>query len=376
MNNPVIHPSDDILGRSRVRDNAELEAYYKELDKLSTGAFWNVANGIEPWEPVPKSVPVIWRHEPLREQLLRALDLVTPEDAGRRVIYLNNPERQDVKAACGWLFSGLQIMKPGERASAHRHTASAMRFIMAGKNAYTIVDDHRITLGHRDFVITPNGTWHEHGVREDGEISYWQDTLDIPLCNALDVNDFQVHPNDFQSSKMPWNYSPSTYGTPGMLPARENWGEWYSPLLKYPWEKTYEGLQNFSQVTDGDPYDGVILKYVNPYNGGDPMATMGNAMQMLRPSEHTKAHRHTGNVIYQVAKGKGYSVIAGVRYDWQEKDIFCVPAWTWHEHCNLADNDDACLWQVNDFPVMEKLKFYREQAYPENGGHQEVIANA
>ena len=106
------------------------------------------------------------------------------------------------------------------------------------------------------------------------------------------------------------------------------------------------------------------------------MATMGAQMQMLRPGEHTKAHRHTGNVIYHVAKGKGYSVIGGTRFDWEEKDIFCVPAWMWHEHCNLDGGDDAVLFQFNDFPVMEKLHFYREQAYPENGGHQHVAATA
>lgn len=376
MTDATTEQSDDILGRARVRDNAELTAYYEELAQHDTGALWTVANSIEPWQPTPASAPVIWRHKAIDALVHKALTLVRPEEAGRRVVYLRNPKRREVSAACGWLFSGIQIMQPGEMASAHNHAASALRFIMSGKNAFTVVEGHRITLGARDFVITPNGTWHEHGVREDGETSYWQDVLDIPLTNALEANFYSVHPDDFQNSNLPWNASPATYGTPGMLPARENWGSWYSPLMKYPWEKTYEGLQNFASVSDGDPFDGIILKYVNPNTGGDPMATMGNAMQMLRPGEHTKAHRHTGNVIHQVAKGKGYSVIGGVRYDWEEKDIFCIPAWTWHEHCNLSETEDACLWQVNDFPVMEKLKFYREQAFPENGGHQEITGTA
>lgn len=367
-------PRDDVLGRARVRDSAELEAYYDDLAQCETGALWTVANDIEPWEPTPASVPVIWRHKILHQQVIRSLELVRPEDAGRRVVYLRNPRRREVKAACGWIFSGIQVMNPGETASAHIHSASAQRFIMGGRNAYTVVHGHRLTLGARDFVITPNGTWHEHGVLADGEMSYWQDALDIPLTNALEANSYGVHPDTFQNSNLPWNASPATYGTPGMLPAREKWGQWYSPLMKYPWDKTYEGLQNYAAVSDGDPYDGIILKYVNPMDGGDPMATMGNAMQMLRPAEHTRAHRHTGNVIYQVARGSGYSVIGGIRFDWEEKDIFCVPAWTWHEHCNTSESDDACLWQVNDFPVMQKLRFYREQAFPENNGHQEILA--
>jgi len=106
------------------------------------------------------------------------------------------------------------------------------------------------------------------------------------------------------------------------------------------------------------------------------MATMGAQMQLLRPGEATRAHRHTGNVIYQVAQGSGHSVIGGIRFDWQERDIFCVPPWVWHEHANGSADADAFLFSFNDFPVMEKLHFYREQAFPENGGHQEITGAA
>lgn len=364
--------SDEQLGRARVTDDAQLESYYEELAKYDTAALWTVANDIEPWQPTPASSPVIWRHADLRDKILSALDLVSPEAAGRRVVYLRNPKRKEVSAACGWLFSGIQVMRPGECAPAHSHAASALRFIMEGKGAYTVVDGHRLALGAKDFVITPNGSWHEHGISDDGEVSMWQDGLDIPLTNALEANFYEVHPDDYQNSNAPVDASPATYGVPGLLPAKEKWGAFYSPLMKYGWEQTYEGLKNYARVTDGCPYDGVIMRYVNPATGGHPMATMGSQMQLLRKAEHTKAHRHTGNVIYHVAKGRGYSVINGKRFDWQEKDIFCVPPWTWHEHCNLADTEDACLFSFNDFPVMEKLHFYKEQAYTENGGYQEI----
>ena len=68
------------------------------------------------------------------------------------------------------------------------------------------------------------------------------------------------------------------------------------------------------------------------------MSTIGAAMQMLRPGEHTQAHRHTGSIMYQVAKGTGYSIIGGRRFDWVENDIFCVPSWELHEHANARNN--------------------------------------
>ena len=57
--------------------------------------------------------------------------------------------------------------------------------------------------------------------------------------------------------------------------------------------------QACARVTDGSPYDGVHMEYVNPHTGGPVMQTIGAAMQMLRPGEHTRAHRHTGSIVYQ-----------------------------------------------------------------------------
>ena len=366
---------EDVVGRANVEDTPELLAYYRELEGFEAGALWTVANKIEPWQPQSSSEPVLWRYRDLRDKVLRSVELVSPEKAGRRVIYLNNPGRRDVAAAVGWLYSGLQIMNPGEVASAHAHSASALRFIMEGTGAYTIVDGHKLTLGPRDFVLTPNGTWHEHGVEEGGTPSIWQDGLDIPLVNALEANFFAVHPRIHQEeSGLPVDDMTKTWGNPGLRPATGAWSKGYSPMLKYEWEPTYESLQQYSRATDGSPFDGILMNYINPATGGHVMQTIGASMQMLRPGEKTRSHRHTGSSIYQVAKGSGYSIIGGKRFDWQEKDIFCVPSWAWHEHGNASESDDACLFSFNDFPVIEILGLYREEAYGDNAGHQTVAA--
>ena len=363
---------DQMLGRARVTENDDLTAYYAELDRLETGALWTVANAIEPWEPHAHAEPVLWPWAELRGLALRALDLVSPGDAGRRVVYLRNPRRKDISAACGLLFSGIQVMRPGERAPGHRHGASALRFIMEGSGGYTIVDGHHVDLGPRDFVLTPNGTWHDHGVSEDGEICLWQDGLDIPLANALEANWYETHPDDYQTRLFPRNDSAATFGSVGLLPSTYRWDRPYSPLLRYGWDQTYEALQKAASVGVETEHDGVIMRFANPHTGGHVMSTMGASMQMLRPGEATRAHRHTGNVIHQVAKGSGYSIIAGRRFDWTEKDIFCIPSWAWHEHANASDTDDAVLFSFNDFPVIEKLSFERQEALVDNDGHQVV----
>ncbi|NMM42868.1 cupin domain-containing protein [Rhodospirillaceae bacterium KN72] len=368
---------EDVAGRANVEDSPELDAYYNELEQLSAGALWTVANKIEPWEPKSESVPMIWRYNDLRDHVLRSVDLVTPEKAGRRVIYLENPGRKEVAAAVGWIYSGLQVMHPGECASAHRHSASALRFIMEGSGAYTIVDGHKMTLGRNDFVLTPNGTWHEHGVSEDGAPCIWQDGLDIPLVNCLEANFYEVHPDLSQATNYPVDDMTKAWGNPGLTPANSPlggaWDKPYSPMFKYEWEPTYEALSRLADTSDGSPYDGIMMNYINPVTGGPVMPTTGASMQMLRPGEKTKAHRHTGSYLYQCSKGSGYSVINGKKFEWSERDIFCVPSWAWHEHANASDSEDACLFCFNDLPVMRALGLYREEAFGDNGGHQPLI---
>ncbi|RZF63519.1 cupin domain-containing protein [Sphingomonas populi] len=364
---------EDMIGRANVADTTELRDYYRELEQFNAGALWTVANKIEPWQPQTASVPVVWRYRDLRDKVLRSTALVTPEQAGRRVIYLDNPGRHDVSAAVGWLYSGLQVMNPGELASSHRHSASALRFIMEGEGAFTNVDGHKMTLGANDFVLTPNGTWHEHGVAEGGTPCIWQDGLDIPLMNALEAGFYEVHPELQQAVTYPVDDSTLSWGNPGLRPAGAEWSKRYSPLFKYEWGATYEALHRFAKASDGSPFDGIHMDYVNPATGGPVMQTIGASIQMLRPAEHTKAHRQVGSFLYQCCKGSGYSIINGRRFDWQERDIFCVPNWTFHEHVNGSASEDACLFAFHDLPVMKALGLYREQAFGENDGHQPIL---
>ena len=176
---------------------------------------------------------------------------------------LVNPGRKEWSAAAGLLYTGVQVMNPGESASAHRHQASALRFVMEGKGAYTIVDGERLDLGARDFVLTPNGTWHEHGVDADGTQCTWQDGLDIPLMNSLDANFYEVHPKTRQTlSKL----------------SRKNWQKPYSPVFLYKWDESYKALKKET-----------IFHYTNPLTGGPVMPTMGARLELVKEANKTVA---------------------------------------------------------------------------------------
>ena len=320
---------ENVIGRANVEDTPALEAYYRALEGEELGALWNVANEIEPWYPQPKSVPTLWSWKKIQPYVRKAAELVSAEKAARRVVMLVNPGRKEWSAAAGLLYTGVQVMNPGEFTSAHRHQASALRFVMEGKGAYTVVDGERMVLGARDFVLTPNGTWHDHGVAADGTQCTWQDGLDIPLMNSLDANFYEVHPAIVQKPKPL---------------SRKNWSKPYSPVFLYKWDDSYKALRKEK-----------VFHYTNPLTGGPVMPTMGAKLELVK---ETKPIRHTGSVIYQVASGHGWSEIGGKRFEWEEKDIFCVPSWTQYRH---GATKEAVLFSFNDLPAMKALGLYREE---------------
>jgi gentisate 1,2-dioxygenase len=243
---------------------------------------------------------------------------------------LVNPGRKEWSAAAGLLYTGVQVMNPGEFTSAHRHQASALRFVMEGRGAYTVVDGERLALGPRDLVLTPNGTWHDHGVESDGTQCVWQDGLDIPLMNSLDANFYEVHPEIVQK--------------PGVV-SKANWSKPYSPVFQYRWDDCYKAVKKEK-----------IHEYSNPLTGGPIMPTMGARLELI--TKDSPVRRHTGSVIYQVAAGRGWSEVGGKHFEWEEKDIFCVPSWTRYRH---GAGSEAVLFSFNDLPAMRALALYREE---------------
>jgi gentisate 1,2-dioxygenase len=90
------------------------------------------------------------------------------------------------------------------------------------------------------------------------------------------------------------------------------------------------------------------------------MPTIACYMQLLRPGEKTQGSRRVCCTNYHVVEGAGYSIVGGRRLDWEDKDVFTVPTWTFQEHVNTGDRP-AFLFSFCDGPVMKALSLYREE---------------
>ncbi len=90
------------------------------------------------------------------------------------------------------------------------------------------------------------------------------------------------------------------------------------------------------------------------------MTTIACHMQLLRPGERTRARRQVYCTNFHVVDGEGHSVVGGKRLDWEDKDVFTVPTWTFFEHVNSGDRS-VFLFSFSDAPVMRALSLYREE---------------
>jgi gentisate 1,2-dioxygenase len=296
----------------------ELEEYYAQLQAQHVTPAW-IGGGITV-EPQSQAVPYLWHWRDLRPQAMRAAELVGTAQAERRVLRLSNPNLSGI--ASNTLVANIQIVMPGEIARAHR---------------YTVVNGERVPMSPGDLVLTPNWSWHDHANDTDAPM-IWLDGLDTPLVRMLEAGFYEEYHQERQEVAAPVNAS-----------------EWH-----YPISEMRAALQRLAAATTGDE---IILEYINRRRGGPVMPTIACHMQLLRPGEKTQARRRVCCANYHVVEGAGYSVVADQRLDWEDKDVFTVPTWTFYEHVNSGDRP-AFLFSFSDAPVMKALSLYRDQTRP------------
>ena len=166
-----------------------------------------------------------------------------------------------------------------------------------------------------------------------------------------------------QTISEPADHSENLYAAPGLVPkfvshVRGRGG--HTPMFVYRWAHTRAALERLKSY-QGSPYDGIILHFTDPVTGGAVMPTLSFEVQLLRPGEHTLAHRHTASAVYCVVEGAGATQVDDVRIEWSRNDVFVIPSWLWHEHINLSESGDAVLYSVSDEAALSKLELYREQ---------------
>ena len=330
--------------------------FYARIGEHGMTPLWEVLKGLITPEPRSPAVPALWRYADIRSFILEAGELITAKEAERRVLILENPGLKGRSSITHTLYAGLQLILPGVVAPAHRHTQTALRFVVEGEGAYTAVDGERTTMRPGDFVITPSWTWHDHG-NDSTRPMVWMDGLDIPLVQFLDASFAEHAREDVQSVTRPEGDALARYGQ-GLLPVDHHVRTPTSPIFNYPYARTREALETMRRSGPWDPHHGLKMKYVNPATGAWAIPTMATCMQLLPKGFDGAAYRSTDGTVISVVEGKGHTLIGGERFDWSPRDIFVVPSWIEHRHVAA---DDAVLFSFSDRPVQEAVGLWRER---------------
>jgi gentisate 1,2-dioxygenase len=333
----------------------ERQAFYDELKPNHLAPLWEVLRGLITREPETPCVPVIWHYDAVRPHLMRAGSLITAKEAERRVLILENPALKGKASATHTLFAGMQLIMPGEVAPAHRHSQSALRFVIEGNGAYTAVDGERTYMSPGDFIITPSWTWHDHGNDSDQPM-VWLDGLDIPLVGLLDAGFMEPGNAETQMVTKPAGDSLARYGS-GLLPVDWRPATRTSPVFNYPYARTRDALEQMKQQQDWDRCHGLKLRYVNPATGDYAMPTMATFMQLLPKGFAGAPYRSTDGAVYVCVEGRGETRIGDKCLAWGPRDVFVVPSWASHTH---RAESESVLFSFSDRVVQEKLGLWRE----------------
>jgi gentisate 1,2-dioxygenase len=349
-----------------------------ELRQLWLKPLWLVLSDAFTAEPRTDIVPHLWKWSDVRPRILEAGRRISAEEAERRVLMYLNPGLNGAPGATQTLFSGIQLIMPGEIAPTHRHVPSALRVIVEGNGAYTTVSGEKTLMRPGDFVTTPNWAWHDHG-NETNEPMMWLDGLDMPFVLALNAMFYedlrQADGSEIQPVVRELDDSQGRYNR-GFRPHNDRFTGNYSPILNYRFDDVRQTLHLMERAGDAEAEEeGVMLDYVNPLTGGPTLPTIDAHAQLIRPGEHTRAVRDTASRIYHVLEGRGTSIISGKRLDWVKGDTFCAPTWAWREHTVASGDPEAVLFSFDDGPIQKPFSLYRRQVLLEGAGRQASLAS-
>lgn len=296
--------------------------------------------------------PLHWQWSRMRPLVDQAIELVSPRDVERRVLMLTDPELNSSRRATTTkgLNAGLQILLPGESARPHRHSMDAIRFVLEGQGAVTVVDGKEYPMAEGDLILTPGWCWHEHVHRGTRPV-IWLDGLNSPLHRFLGTAVFEPGP----PADLPDSVPDHAYSVAGMIPVTGADDHPHSPVFRYAYKTARAAAAAAPVGRDGARH----VRYANPATGGPAMALMDHQLIQIEPGTCTLPIRSTSSAICLVVEGHGNSNIGAESFEWGPKDVFTLPQGNWISH--RAAGETAYLFIYSDREVYARLGLLKEE---------------
>jgi gentisate 1,2-dioxygenase len=319
-------------------------------------AAWDAA-GVSPlWEnrqahstAVVQERPMLWPWNVMKPLIDDAAAMNSTDVIERRVLSLMhpNPNAPGYPFTITNLNAGFQILLPGEAARPHRHSMNALRFVLDGSGASTVVDGKPCPMFEGDLILTPGWTWHEH-VHSGTVPIVWLDVLDAALHRYLGTDAFEPGPVHDVPARTP----DAAYAFANLLPETPD-PTLHSPVFRYPWATAEAALAAAPRGLDGARR----VRYVNPATGGATMSLLDCTLLEIDAGRETAPFRTSSHAVCAVLEGSGQSTSGETTVAWGPKDVFTLPSGQWMTH---HANERARLFITTDREILRRLDLLEE----------------
>jgi gentisate 1,2-dioxygenase len=331
--------------------------YRDELTRQNLVPLWPSLRAVlPPHVPARKTQATHWPYQALRTLLLKAGELTPIEKAERRVLVLANPghglEKMQASAA---MYLGMQLLLPGELAPAHRHTPNAIRMVVEGEGAWTLVNGEKCPMSRGDLILTPTGLWHEHGHDGDQPV-IWLDVLDLPLVYYIEASYHEEVP----SQTVVPGQGFKAYARGGVVPTPVfGRSDKAYPMLRYPWADAKAALLSLAE--DQPEQEAVQVTYVNPETGRDAENILGFYALMLRPGQTLRLPARSPAQVFHQIEGSADVQIETQSFTLAEADTCAAPGYTAVTLKNRSADQPAFLFIADESPLHRKLGVFENR---------------
>ncbi|MET3762259.1 cupin domain-containing protein [Sphingomonas sp. UYEF23] len=271
----------------------------------------------------------------------------------RRVLNLANPTATHVsaEATSGTISGCLQALMPGELARPHRHSMHALRFVLEGEGAETIVEGKVCAMEPGDLVVTPGWTWHEHR-NAGGAPTLWVDILDVAFHRAFGTARFQPGPIQNATSTLPDSAFTGASFVPVVAQADP---KNYSPVFRYAWADAQRAVAAAPADSDGSR----TVRYADPVSGGAVLPTIDCYLTQIGEGDATQATRSSASTLCVVAEGAGETWIGEEVLAWEQGDVIALPQDQWISH--RCATGPARLFLASNREIYRKFGLLKEE---------------
>jgi len=268
------------------------------------------------------------------------------------------------------------VLLPGERTRPRRHNASSFTMALSGSA--------QARIGDRAFNVRARDCWNTPGMRVETILNNGTEPFtyvsysNSPLLRKLEVFYEEYDPAEGEEAAADSQIA-STYSSKiasakeaagGAIPVGDSGAMLlpYEHLIDPDFVESRPLLWQWDEVAE---HLGIVRSLKTGYTGR-PLWCLYNPATGIRngttfsffatitaagPNFTGPAHKHVSAAINYILDGSGYSIVDGVRLEWEAGDIMLsAPGWAPHGHA--TKDDGAVILTIQDHPLhigMESL---------------------